>query len=86
MDQDRFIIRNGMATTGLSICQATRKSSLTGFGLDHIDDVRAWAKRVGDNVVIRLDDDQALRLLNVHDLQAQNFWFVNVQQPVEESR
>lgn len=59
------------------------KIKLDGFHFDHFDDVKPWLKQQGDDVVLRLGQDQALLLKDtkVAELAPEQFFFTNVTAP-----
>lgn len=56
------------------------KIKLDGFHFDHFDDVKPWLRQEGDDVVLRLGQDQALLLKDtkIAELASEQFFFTNV--------
>jgi beta-glucanase (GH16 family) len=80
---DVFVVKDGAGNDTILDLMNTSgnadKIRLDGFHFTHFDDVGPWLTQVGQDTVLRLDEDQALLLKNVAaaDLRAEQFVFVN---------
>jgi beta-glucanase (GH16 family) len=80
---DVFVLKNGNGNDVIldfsSKIGNSDKVQLDGFHFRHFDDVKAWMKQVGNDVILRLDQDQAVLFKNkkIADFEPEQFIFSN---------
>ncbi len=77
---DAFVIKDGAGDDTILDLGPQDKIELSGFHFSHFADVKAWMIQQGSDVILRLDEDQALLLkdVQIEELGPENFYFTDV--------
>ncbi|GGK46964.1 family 16 glycosylhydrolase [Salinarimonas ramus] len=84
---DVYIVRDGDGNDAIldfsNAIGNQDKVRLDGFHFEHFDEVLPWLQQVGTDVMLRLDEDQALLFhdITIADLSPEQFVFVNTVAP-----